>query len=147
MGLAARTWFILAWGFLAMELVAGCGDGRPARYSVSGQVLVDGKPADRALVTFFPQDGSDPIKPRSFALTKADGSFRAFTFDKDDGVPAGEYAITVVLPQYSQDDDDDPGPDLLQGRYANPKTPRIRASIQEKDNLLPVFQLTTNAER
>lgn len=124
-------------------MLAGCGDGQPALYPVSGKVLVDGKPAERAQVTFYTREGSGNLKACSFALTKADGSFRAFTFQRDDGVPAGDYAVTVVLPQYSENDDDDPGPDLLEGRYADPKSSKLNVRIQPNESELPPFSLTT----
>ena len=41
--------------------VAGCGDGRIATYVVNGQVKVDGRPADGAIVVFCPLDPSAEV--------------------------------------------------------------------------------------
>jgi hypothetical protein len=70
----------------------GCKDGRPKRVAVSGKVLIDGKPLTMGNVAFYstttkgrPSNG--PIQP--------DGSFSLFTFEVNDGIPPGEYAVSV----------------------------------------------------
>ena len=44
-------------GFLLVSLVAvGCSDGRPERFLVSGQVLIDGAPLTYGYIRFVPKD-------------------------------------------------------------------------------------------
>src|SRR5262245_26228369 len=82
---------VVAVGCLAL---AGCGADGPPLHPVTGKVLVDGKPAEHATVTFHPAGGgADAPKPR--ATVKADGSFALTTHTTGDGAPAGEYAVTV----------------------------------------------------
>ena len=50
-----------AWLLPALAMVcsmAGCGDGRPTRVPVSGQVLIDGAPLTHGYVRFTPAGDS-----------------------------------------------------------------------------------------
>ena len=145
-----RRW--LAWfPFLAgLVILAGCGDGKLPRYPVSGRVLVDGQPADGALVIFVPvQASEEAMQKRPTGFADASGNFQLTTIDKDDGAPAGEYKVLIQWPQKTQASTDDPGyrrgklgPDRLKGRYFV-ENPEIAATIEEKNNDLPPFQLSS----
>lgn len=85
--------FILPALALVSLCTLGCGDGRPMRVPVSGKVLVDGTPATRGSLSFYPESGQG--RPSSAAI-KSDGSFTVYTFEKDDGIPPGTYDVTVL---------------------------------------------------
>lgn len=79
-----------------------------------------------------------------------DGSFTLTSYEEGDGAPAGEYKVTVEWPSEDPNDPSDPddpegqiprGPDWLQGRYADPATTSLTATIREGDNLLEPFLL------
>ncbi len=87
--------------------VAGCGDDVGYQFPVhpsSGQVSWKGEPVKGALVRFHPVDPQALQPPKGeegppVALateTGADGSFTMSTYYADDGVPAGEYVVTVT---------------------------------------------------
>src|SRR5581483_380642 len=61
----------------------------PAR----GQVLCDGKPLPEAALRLYPVGPGD--FPRPQGQSKADGSFVLWTYRQGDGVPPGEYRVTV----------------------------------------------------
>jgi hypothetical protein len=132
-----------AGGLALCALLVGCGgDGRPACHPVTGKVLVDGKPAVRAVVAFHPlapQADGQSYGPST--ITGDDGGFRLTTFDAGDGAPAGEYAVTVVATYVVKGGQDVAVSDLLGGRYADPKTTPLKVTVKEGDNVLQPFDL------
>src|SRR5687768_13894441 len=77
------------------------GPGGPPLYPVQGKVLVDGKPADGALVVFHPSGDAPPDALRPSAKVESDGSYKLSSRAPGDGAPAGEYlvGITWYLPE------------------------------------------------
>lgn len=70
---------LCAAGLLALT---GCGGG-PTFGAVSGQVRVNGKPANKVRVEFHPDAGSGTKGPSSSAETDADGRYVLGTFYND----------------------------------------------------------------
>ncbi len=87
-----RTARPAAWLVLpALLAAAGCGDGTPKRYGVTGTVRIAGKPVVYGAVRFFPESGSGtesgaPIEGGAFAIPAAVG------------LPAGVYKVTLTAP-------------------------------------------------
>ncbi len=123
--------------------VAACGrDDSNRRHPVRGQVLFRGRPAEGARVTFVPQDNQDPRASRPTAAVEKDGSFRLTTRASYDGAPAGRYAVTIIYRSPSKKiDDENAGPDLLAGKYSDPKTTPLKVAITDGDNNLEPFNL------
>jgi hypothetical protein len=86
---AARGFFLAAAATLVVTL--GCGDGRPARVPVSGQVLIDGKPLDYGFIRVLPE-GARPAT----AEIGRDGRFVLKTFEPGDGVVPGTHPVVVL---------------------------------------------------
>jgi hypothetical protein len=131
-------------GFILL-VAGGCGgDGGPTIYPVSGKVLVDGKPAVKALITFHPMSGpKDQAIP--YAETGADGTFRPSTRLTGDGAPAGEYALTILWPEVKIDHGEEiSGRDRLGGRYANAGDSNLKLTIKEGENSLPPIELKSS---
>lgn len=137
-------WLWLAW----LVLLSGGCNSYPDRlpvYPVRGKVLYQGQPAAGAFVSFHPAvpDAKLPVGPR--AMVNSDGIFVLSTYTKEDGAPAGNYAVTVEWrkPVQRPDGETEPGPNLLPSRYQNPKTSGLRATVSaQSENELPPFQLT-----
>jgi hypothetical protein len=110
---------------------------RPPVYPVRGELLVGGKPAVGAVVSFHPvgNPAPDAVKPQ--ATVEADGTFRPNSFDLNDGVPAGDYALTVYWPGGKGPI----GPDRLKGRYSNPARPVLKVTVKAGDNVLEPIRL------
>jgi len=70
--------------------IVGCGKGRPKTYSVSGRVLVDGKPLNRGDIRLLGE------KFMGASAIGTDGSFTISTFGEQDGVPADTYKVEVI---------------------------------------------------
>jgi hypothetical protein len=136
--------FLTLLGIILVGGGCGGGDEGPAIYPVSGKILVDGKPAAKALVTFHPASGS-PGKAIPFAETDAEGTFRPSSRMSHDGAPAGDYILTILWPEVRVDHGEEvSGPDRLGGRYGNPRGSGLKVTIKEGENSLPPFDLKSS---
>jgi hypothetical protein len=68
----------------------GCSDGRPARVTVSGQVLIDGEPLSQGNIKFVPE-GARP----SAGTIAEDGRFTLTCYDGNDGVVPGTHRVQI----------------------------------------------------
>jgi hypothetical protein len=84
--LHCQTFLLLAVTALAW----GCGDGRPTRVKVSGQVLIDGQPLTVGNIKFVPE-GSRP----SSATIGPNGGFTLTCYDSNDGIVPGKHKVQV----------------------------------------------------
>jgi hypothetical protein len=146
---------------LIATVAVACNQATPGRvpvYPAKGKVLYKGSPLAGALVVFEPSgaaaDGTGsannagPI--RATGRTGLDGTFQLRTYQGNDGAPAGNYRVGVSsVPQKSEGNlfSSDPAtksksnPDVLRGRYTDPKTSGLKAEIKTQDNELPPFDL------
>jgi hypothetical protein len=76
---------------VTMAMLSGCGDGRPSRVPVSGQVLIDGKPLDYGFIRLVPK-GARPAS----AEIGADGRFTLKTFEPGDGAVLGTHPVMIL---------------------------------------------------
>lgn len=141
-------WLVVAVGLALVAGSTGCGDGKIRRYPVTGTVLVDGKPAQGAMVIFCPTSGSDEVmKHRPFGVTGTDGKFQLTTLEKADGAASADYKVLVQwLGGGSAPVDDgrggiELGPDRLRGRYMNLERSELVAAVKDAPVELPPFEL------
>ena len=124
---------------------ASCGtkdDGRVPVYPVTGQVLVNGKPANHAQVFFHPQDPSCKLFPHG--RVDSDGSFQLSTYELNDGAPAGDYLVAIVWqdpPPPGSAPDAPEGPDRLKARYADSRKSKLQVQVAEEPNELDPFEI------
>jgi hypothetical protein len=76
--------------FLSVALLAGCGDGRPKRVPISGQVLIDGKPLDFGFIQFMPENAR-----ASDCNLDSNGRFTLSCFGQNDGAVPGKHIVVV----------------------------------------------------
>jgi hypothetical protein len=132
-------------------------EGRPPVYPIKGKVLYKGKPITGGTVV-FERDGGDPPESKAipgsgpFRATgriEADGSFGLQAFPDAEGVPAGWYKVGISsIPPRSEGNLLDAAasaqkgnPDVLRGRYADPKTSGLRAQVVKDQANEPRFDL------
>lgn len=72
-------------------LGAGCGDGRPKRVPVSGQVLIDGVPLKHGTIQVIPEGDR-----AAFGKINSDGMFELTTFEEKDGCVLGKHKVAVI---------------------------------------------------
>ncbi len=82
--------FVVGLSLLSTLVATGCGDGRPDRLRVSGQVLIDGKPLTHGYIRFVPT-GSRP----SGGPIGEDGRFTLSCYERDDGIIPGVHRVEV----------------------------------------------------
>jgi hypothetical protein len=117
-------------------------DARKPVYPVVGKVLFRGTPAEGATVTLHPLEVDLLKTPKPGAQVQKNGEFRLSTYQSYDGAPPGRYAVTIVYPSPERkENDENVGPDLLQGRYADPKTTPLKVEIKEQTNDLATFNV------
>jgi hypothetical protein len=92
---ASLMWQFVRTSFLAIAaavaVASGCGDGRPARVPVSGQVLIDGEPLQFGSVRFVPAGGR-----ASYGELDKDGRFKLTCYGENDGVVLGKHRVEVA---------------------------------------------------
>jgi len=120
---------------LAMGCVmSGCSksESRPNAvpvYPVDGQLLVGGKPAKGALMTFH-HSGSPTIFT---ATVRDDGRFAPAQADGAVGLPEGDFGITVTWLEG--------GTDRFAGKYGNPSMPVAKFTVRPGVKLIPPIKL------
>jgi hypothetical protein len=122
---------------------ASCGN-RNNIYPVSGKVTYKGAPAAGAAV-FFHRQGGDPMNEHLImGIVREDGSFELVCGSLGKGAPPGEYDVLIEWKRVTGQSKGRPqhGPDQLKGRYADPKNPRLHATIKAERNHLASFDLT-----
>src|SRR5262249_51452243 len=97
----------------------------------------DGSPAPLARVEFHTLDAAGKKSTRvADALVQADGTYIMSTYQAFDGVPVGDYAVSVTWRVPIVDDVGKPGPNKLATKYASAATSEIRAKVSAGDNAI-----------
>jgi hypothetical protein len=108
---------------LAAVAAAGCGG--PRTLPVSGSVrLADGSPVAGATVVFE----SSQLRLSPSGTTDAAGRFTLTAFERDDGAPAGTYAIAVHPPLAADSSQEQP-PSPFADRYLSATTSGLSFTV------------------
>jgi hypothetical protein len=115
--------------------------------TVTGTVAVDGVPASRGRVNFFPADGGLPIS----ATINPDGSYsvRAGSEDLTDPtggtIASGEYTVTVFIKAAtpanqvpSEGGPPRPGPSLIAAKYQSKATSGLQHTVKPGSNVIAI---------
>jgi hypothetical protein len=136
-----RTWFCVGAGVLLVA--AGC--GKPARpgelpvYPVGGRVTYKGEPMPFAILTFSPAGQPFAQALKSRATADKNGNYRLTTYEKDDGVPAGEYAVVLYVPLKDPYELEAPNPpDKLKHAYIDPAKSKLRYTVKPEPNTIDI---------
>lgn len=135
---------------MTVFLMVGCEQKAPYRkttFPVKGSITVDGNVPDSPVkIECVPisQVDDDPSHfSMSFTMSKTDGSFNISTYQSDDGIPAGEYALTFMWGKLNLMSGQYGGPDKLNGRYSDPKKSEIKVTVADEPIDLGMIELTT----
>jgi len=129
---------------MAAVFLCGCsrssGPAKKVCYPVKGQLLVQGKPAEGALVILHPKENANAAEWSGtfpHATTGPEGKFELGTYADNDGAPAGEYVVLVSWTTPNPQNEEASGPDKLGGRYINPDTSKLTATVDPRPTELP----------
>jgi hypothetical protein len=132
----------------AAAVASGCsGASGPAKkvcFPAKGQLLVQGKPAEGALLIFQPKENANPAEWSAgypHATTLSDGKFEVGTYADNDGAPAGDYVVSVSWSTPNPQNEEASGPDRLGGRYADPAKSNLTAKVEARPTELPPINL------
>jgi hypothetical protein len=109
---------------------------RRPTHPVTCRVTLDGQPLSQAYVVFQAVQTKEPGAPRADGFTGADGAVSLSTYAANDGVPFGEYVVTVEWRKPLYDEAGKPGPNHLSDVYARRNTTPLRAAIKSGTNTL-----------
>jgi hypothetical protein len=81
--------------------------------------------------------------PQGFprVTTDKDGAFALTTYATDDGIPAGDYVVTMQWTPPLPGERERDAPDKFGGRYADPQKSNWKVTIKEGANDLPPFSV------
>jgi BON domain-containing protein len=130
---------------LVAALLAGCGrSGAPrvVTHPAKGAVTYQGQPVVGAFLALHSKSGSHENAPTPTAIVRPDGTFALTTYDAGDGVPEGEYVVTLQWRKATKSGSEfSPGPNLLPDKYSRPETSDIIVRIAAGQNELPAIAL------
>lgn len=89
MGGKSRIMSVFAFALLGVA-ITGCGDGRPHRVPVAGQVVIDGQPVPFGTVKFVLKDAR-----ASIGSLDREGRFQLSCYEKNDGAMTGTHQVSV----------------------------------------------------
>ncbi len=128
--------------------ILGCAKEGPPRKKtskVTGVLTVDGQPPNAPLqIQCHDLAGMDAAMPTlSQAVSQPDGKFEISTYQSGDGIPVGEYVLTVTWQEFNAISMSYGGPDKLNKRYSDPKQSTLKFSVVDKPVDLGEIKLTT----
>ena len=102
---------------------------------VSGKLTNDGKPVAGATISFsqFIKEPTERFAHIADAFTDAEGRFTPSTYTAFDGLPAGEYTVTIVHTGKYRDADEKAAKSLLPEKYTAAKTSPLKVTIEENE--------------
>lgn len=120
---------------LAAALVAGCSSSDADRLEVvpvEGQLVFENKTTPGAFVVLHPLDNGAAGELRPTGYVDENGKFSVTTYERGDGAPAGEYAVTVEWRKLvAKDGEVQAGPNVLPQKYARAGTTDLRVHVAE----------------
>jgi hypothetical protein len=122
-------------GVFGVIVVALAGCGGPYNATVSGVVMLDGSKLNRGTVAYHPVAGGPP----AYARIAEDGSYSMRT-GREEGLPSGEYEVTVVANQPPAEKQSKlggpppPGKPITPPWYRTKQTSGLRFTVESGEN-------------
>jgi 3',5'-cyclic AMP phosphodiesterase CpdA len=106
-------------------------------YPLKGRVTLDGQPVVDVTVRFYRKtpNGKRDFRMVTDGVTNEDGTFLASTYTGFDGIPAGDYYVTVVKIDRSGGEE---AKNQLPQKYSAPSTTPVRFTAKDGDNSITI---------
>ena len=135
--------FVITSIEILLATFTGCGQSGPKLHPVKGTVMVEGKPADKALVFMHRKNRNALTDSLPFGTCNSDGVFSIETPSSGTGAEEGEYTITVFWPDMTKPEDrNGQQPDALNGAYDKVERSQIFSTVKAGVNELPAIKLS-----
>lgn len=128
--------------------LVGCGSSSKDRlplHKAAAKVTLNSEPLEGVSIVFH---SVPPLKapsgksiPAPGAESGFDGGFQVTTYRVGDGIPEGEYVVTLSCEDRSAEPVRDEYPELLPSQYQDPAKSGIKVSIRAGQNNLKAFEL------
>lgn len=149
MGMRASRMMGGAWLALSVVALSSCGQaaGQKEVFPTTGELFIQGQPAEGATIAFCPADDSTELWPQGHphATVEAGGKFSVSTYGDKDGCPAGTYRVVVTwpqpLPEGEDADEEAETVDRLGGRYASPESSPAEVTVNAEPTTLSRIDL------
>jgi BON domain len=126
-------------------VLAGCGRSGPPRAATNpttGSITYQGQPIGGAFLALHPKAGAAADVPTATAVVQSNGTFAVTTYDTGDGVPEGDYVVTVQWRKATKSGSEFvPGPNLLPVKYSRPESSDVVVHVALGNNQLPPIAL------
>jgi hypothetical protein len=128
-----RGWSAVTVACWALVGLTGCGGAYDS--SVSGVVTLDGSPIGRGTVAYHPVGGG----PAGYARIDENSEYSVRT-GREEGLPSGEYDVTVVaneppaVERTTLGGPPPPGKPITPPWYRSPQTSGLRFAVEEGSN-------------
>jgi hypothetical protein len=130
---------------VVLLVLAGCGRSGPPRAATNpttGSITYQGQPIVGAFLALHPKAGAAADVPTATAVVRPDGKFAVTTYDTGDGVPEGDYVVTVQWRKATKSGGEFvPGPNLLPAKYTRPESSDVVVHVASGTNELPPIVL------
>lgn len=94
--MTAKAYTFVAFSIALLScLLCGCGGPKPTLVPVTGKVTKDGQPVTAGTIYLHAASAGAYEKDSPSSLLQVDGSFAIKTFPFGDGVPPGDYKVTL----------------------------------------------------
>jgi len=104
-------------------------------HPAGGKILMQGKPVAGAYIAFITAgDKKDAV--HADAISEPDGSYQLSTYGPFDGIPVGEYDVTIIQPKPFYDEAGRFGPNQLPARFGDVKTSGLKGVVKPGRNTL-----------
>lgn len=125
------------------SLCIGCSnkpDWHAETYPVTGTVTINGSPPLNAFLVLHTTDGSriDVRGTTPTAIIDEKGYFSFKTYEKSDGAPVGQFALTLHWPMSLTSPD---AIDRLGEKFADPAKPLMNVDVIRGKNVIPPIDL------
>lgn len=130
---------------VVLLVLTGCGGSGPPRSATNpttGSITYQGQPIGGAFLALHPKAGAAADVPTATAVVQPNGTFAVTTYDTGDGVPEGDYVVTVQWRKATKSGGEFvPGPNLLPAKYSRPESSDVVVHVASGTNELPPIVL------
>lgn len=94
-----------------------------------------------ATITFYQTDQPFSTALKARAIADKNGNYQLTTYEKNDGIPAGSYAVILYVPPKEPEPyalESENVPDRLKRAYIDPSKSKLRFTVKPEPNIIDI---------